>query len=189
MSTNTIRTSKIEILDNEGNVASEVTLSGGKAAIDSVPLDSGTYVFEGTLTQADILGMYASPIVAVPGKPGKTAILLGVQLKHNYSTLYYTDGGALTFATYDPATESVEETLMLVGSTIITEEDVETETYVQPSVYNLDAETGTAVGPLMDIPGVGICITNADAAFENGAEGNTLSYRIWCKYMDNFTEA
>lgn len=145
-------------------------------------LNDNTPMYEttGTLSQAQLVTMYTTPItlISAPGT-GKTIIVDSIEWLHSYSTADYTGGGDV-FIQYQTGSPVA---LVDIDKTILTAHSVLTG-YITPSAYGLDASAGTGLGydygAVSNIP---LSITNATAVFAAGNAANVLKYKIRYKIV------
>lgn len=128
----------------------------------------------GTLSQANIIAMNATPVTILPAASSTSAYIVeSVEFFHSYSTAAYTGGGDITVQ-YD----SGASVLMLLDVTLVTATS-NLKVYAEPILYTLDAGTGTGTGfNLSAAAGKSLSISNATAAFAAGNASNVLKYKI-----------
>lgn len=128
----------------------------------------------GVLTQAQLQAMSVTPVVLVPAPLSTQSLVVdSIEWSYIFATTAITGGGAIELQYASSAVNIVEsnKTLITGGASI--------RRYMKPSVYDLDASTGTANGfDLAAVAGEAIQLTNATAAFTAGAAGTTLGYKI-----------
>lgn len=143
---------------------------------DNTPMYEAT----GTLTQAQIISMYTTPIslISTPGT-GKTIIVDSIEWLHSYSTADYTGGEDVKIG-YG-ATTAIS--LALIDKTILTAHAILTG-YVTPAAYGLDAATGTGLGfDYGAAKNLALTITNGTGVFAAGNVANVLKYKIRYKIV------
>lgn len=125
----------------------------------------------GTLSQADILAMNATPIELVPAPgAGKAIIVDEVELLHSYSTTAYAAGEDVSVIYETTATA-----LMVIDKAFVTGTS-SLSTLVKPAIYvSTSTDTGFA---LSSNTNKAVQITNASTAFTGGAAANVIKYRI-----------
>ncbi len=84
MATNTVQTSQIQILDNEGDVAKTISLSGGEICIDGAPISTGTGDIGGSTGSTD------NALIRADGTGGSTI--------QSASQITINDSGKMTIA-------------------------------------------------------------------------------------------
>lgn len=140
-------------------------------------IEDGTTAYtkeiSGSLTQANLVAMNGTPVslLAAPAA-GYTHIIDEIEFFHDYDTAVYTGGGDISVK-YDGST-----VITLVDGTLVTG-NADTKRILRPVIYELDASTGTGLGfDAVTDAAKAIVITNADAAFADGAATNILKYKI-----------
>lgn len=153
-----------------------VTLSGdiSVASNGAVSLRPGLYQeVTGTLTQAQLISMFTTPITLVPA-PGAGLLIVPIEfsLQHVYSTAAYTGGGVISLKWHGSTTMVAAAATIVTGSS--------TASYlIRPSLFDLDNSTGTGTGLVTTaLPNLGLDVTNATAVFAAGNVANVLNYRI-----------
>lgn len=154
----------------------EITVAGNPLQID---LPEGSYcsnffsISTGTLSQANIKAMYATPIVliAAPGA-GKAIIVDEIELFHDYATAAYTAGDDVTINyTGSTAIFAIDKDIVLATS--------DAKVVMKPTIYDLDNSTATALGyDILTEANKGVTITNATQAFADGNAANLIKYSI-----------
>lgn len=127
----------------------------------------------GTLSQSNITGMNATPVelIAAPGA-GKVIVVKAIELFHDYAVAAYINGGDV-FVEYGGGVDIVGIDVALVT------EGSDSNRYIVPSVYQLDATTATSAGfSVAAHANAAVNITNATAAFANGDATNIIKYKI-----------
>ena len=127
----------------------------------------------GALTQANITSMYTTAIdlVASPGA-GKIIIVDEVEILHTYATAAYTGGGDVTIRYSTPTT------IILPDVTLVTAAS-STNRIMQPTIYTLDATTGTAIGfDMVTNAAKSVQISNLSGVFGAGNASNILKWRV-----------
>ena len=127
----------------------------------------------GTLTQANIIAMNATPVtlVAAPGA-GKLIIVDEIELFHDYATAVYSAGGdvSIQYAT-SAAPVSVIDVAVVTAS-------ADANFILKPSAsYTSSASTSSATD-LSTSVNKAIEITNATAAFADGNASNIFKFRV-----------
>jgi hypothetical protein len=127
----------------------------------------------GSLSQAQIQTLHSVGAVLVAAPAAGTAIIVDeVHFKYNYSTAAFTGGGVISLAYTSGATIMELAASLLTGGSSIGR-------FAKPSVYNLDASTGTATGfDLLSAAAEGLSLSAASADFAAGNAASTLDYRI-----------
>lgn len=129
----------------------------------------------GTLTQAQILGMFAEPVVLIPAYVEENAAIVvdEVQICHVFEDTAYDDGGDISI-TYGGGGDEI----LALDVSIVDGGDT-SEVVAKPNVYDRDDTTGDDAGfGLEDKFGVGIVVTNATEPFSAGHADNVVHYRI-----------
>jgi len=127
----------------------------------------------GTLSQANIQAMYATPIVLVAAQGAGTLIVVDeIELLHTYSTTAYTDGGdvSIQYTTSAIAVSVVDVAVVTVAASA--------NFIIKPSAAYTSTGTASSATDLSTSINKGIQITNATAAFATGNAANILKYRV-----------
>lgn len=129
-------------------VSGDATLSAAGVLTVTSAFSSVTY----DLTPANIIGMFAAPVVIVAGQAGKTIEFLGATVVYDYDTATYGGGGAVgvveeTSGTALSGTIAAAESFGAAGDKL--------------------AEIKPVATTIAPTAGKGLCITNADGAFTN----------------------
>lgn len=183
---------------NGSNVATDVAMSGDatlantgaitiannavttakilNANVTGAKLASDVYAtVEVSLTQANIIAMGVTPVELLPAASAGTAYIIdSVEMFHSYSTAAYTGGGDVQIQ-YDSGASAI----MLFADTIVTAAS-SAHSYSWPTVYHLNASTGTANGGIDLAAAVAksVTITNAGGAFAAGNAANILKVKL-----------
>lgn len=125
----------------------------------------------GTITQAQMLALSTPVTLIAAGGAGTVHIVDEIELLHTYSTAAYATGSdvSIEYATTGDDIVLIADSFFTAGASA--------NTIIKPSVYDLDASTGT---------GSGLDVTlNADKAvqiiasnFTNGNAANIFKYRV-----------
>ena len=136
----------------------------------------GTWTFKeatGTLSQTNITAMNGTPVelIAAPGA-GKAIIVKDIELFHDYAVAAYINGGDVSIEWGDGVD------IVLVNSGVVTE-GADSNRYIIPNAFDLDASTGTSDGFSMAAHlNQNVRVTNATAAFANGDATNIIKWKI-----------
>jgi hypothetical protein len=176
------------LVGSAGNVATSVTMSGdatiiasgaltiGANAVTSSKLATNVMVISSTvsLTQANIIAMGVTPVeILAAASAGTYYVIDQVEFIHTYSTAAYTGGGDVQLQ-YDSGAVAIA----LFADTIITAAS-SSNTVVKPTLYGLDASTGTSEGfAVAGAVAKSVTITNAGGAFADGNAANIAKLRI-----------
>lgn len=164
-------------VDTSSSIASQITTAGAvvMADLDSAILKEAT----GSLTQANITGMNATPVELIAAPAAGSAIVVDeIELFHDYATAAYTSGGdvSIKYGT-SGAVITLVDVAFVTGTSDINR-------WIRPTIYNLDASTGTATGfDILTAAATNVSITNATAAFANGNASNIIKWRIRYKVV------
>lgn len=135
---------------------------------------AGSLETSGSLTQSQIQGMNATPVTLLAtARPNQAYIIDSIEYFHSFSTLAYAGGGDVAVQ-YDTGA-----TVIALADVALVTGGANLRTYAVPTIYNLDASTGTATGfNLANAAGKSVTITNASAAFTAGNAANVLKYKL-----------
>lgn len=125
----------------------------------------------GTLSQSDIVGMYATPVTLIPAPgAGRCVVVDEVELFHSYATAAYTGGEdiLLQYNTTAANVITMDKTIVTATSSLAS--------YARPTVYvSTSSDTGFS---LTANANKAVEITNGTAAFSAGDAANVIKYRI-----------
>lgn len=172
------------LVGSSGNVATSVALSGdvtvsnaGVTAIGAgkvtLAMNAAAVVKEatGTLTQANLVAIGTPISLIAAGGAGTAHIVDEIEFFHSYSTTQYATGADVQFEY-----ETSGDNIALVDSTAVTAATSNTF-IIKPSVYDLDASTGTAKGfDITSNANKGIFVSGSN--FSNGNVANVVKWRI-----------
>lgn len=135
---------------------------------------AGTLEATGTLTQANLISMFTTPVTLLQtARPTQAYIVSSLELFHSYSTAAYTGGGDVAIQ-YDTGASPI----LLFDVAIVTG-GANARRYAIPTIYDLDSSTGTATGfDLTNAMGKSISITNAAGVFAAGNAANVLKWKL-----------
>lgn len=165
-------------IGNASNIATDTAVTGDISLSNTgvATLSSAIYVdLVGALTQAQILTLNSVPVTLLAASAAGTAYVIDeMEVFHSYSTAAYTGGGDLSLR-YGAAGDAIldfDSTLITATSSFHGES--------KPTLYNLDASTGTAKSGY-DLAGAtakALVLNAASADFGAGNAANVLKYRI-----------
>lgn len=139
-----------------------------KVISDGIQFDTA-----GALTQAQIIAMFTTPVtlIAAPGA-GKAIIVDEIEFFHDFDTAAYTGGGDVSVEYGSGADVVLADATLITGA-------ADAKTLARPTIYDLDATTGTGIGfDMAAQANQALRITNATAVFAAGSALNVLKYRI-----------
>lgn len=175
------------ILLGAGTTVPTVTAVTGDVTIDNTGVTAigaakvtvamqGTAVMieaTGTLSQANIQGMNASPVslISAPGA-GKLNIVDEIELFHDFATAAYTNGGDVTIQ-YNTSAKPIQvlDVAWVTGGS-------DTNLLVKPSASYTSSASTSSETDLSGSINKAIEITNATAAFATGNASNIIKYRL-----------
>lgn len=175
---------------NSSNVATDVAVTGdvtisntgvtaigaNKVTASMLAATIGVQTISATvsLTQANIQAMGVTPVTLLAAASAGTYYVIDqVEFIHTYSTAAYTGGGDVTLQ-YDSGAVAIID----FADTIITAAS-SSNTLSKPTIYNLDASTGTAEGfAVVGATAKSVTITNAGGAFAGGNAANIAKLRL-----------
>ena len=145
----------------------DITASG--LVIDGVELLFKT----GTLSNANLTGMYATPVelIAAPGL-AKAIIMHRAFLQHEYSTAAFTGGGSIVIQYDDTANGAGIQATNDISSGLLT------AAFQRGQMQNGQLPDTLTV----NYENIGIYISNTSAAFATG--DGTASYVLWYSLID-----
>ncbi len=168
------------LVGNVSNVATDVAMSG-VVAIDNAgatsftsTVSAGTVSATVSLTQANIQAMGVTPVeILAAAAAGTYYVVDQVEVIHTYATAVYTGGGDVQLQ-YDSGAVAI----VLMADTIVTAAS-SSKTVMKPTIYNLDASTGSAEGfAVAGAVAKSVTITNAGGAFAAGNAANIVKIRV-----------
>lgn len=135
---------------------------------------AGTLEASGTLTQANLISMFTTPVTLLPvSRANQAYIIMSVEFFHSYSTAAYTGGGDIQIQ-YDTGASAImlNDVALVTGASNL-------RTYSNPTIYQLDASTGTSTGyNLANALAKSVTITNLTAVFAAGNAANVLKWKL-----------
>lgn len=135
---------------------------------------AGTLEASGSLTQAQIISMFTTPVTLLPtSRANQAYILMSVEYFHSFSTSAYTGGGDVQLQ-YDTGASAIvlNDVALVTGGANL-------RTYSTPTIYQLDASTGTSTGfNLANALAKSVSITNLVGVFAAGNAANVLKWKI-----------
>ncbi len=165
------------IVGSAGTVPTSVAMSGDATIIASGAVTIAPAIYKRTavsLTQANIIAMGVTPVQILPAASAGTYYrIISVEFLHTYSTAQYSGGGDVMLQ-YDSGAVVIVD----FADTIITAAST-SQTLVVPTIYNLDASTGTSEGfALGGAVAKSVTITNAGGAFAAGNVANIAKVAV-----------
>ena len=170
------------LVGSAGTVPTAVALSGDATLVASGALTIAPAIYKKTsvsLTQANIIAMGVTPVQLLAAAAAGTYYVIDlVEVLHTYSTAAYTGGGdvAIQYDAGAVAIADLDVTLVTAASSF--------NGLSKPSLYDIDASTGTAKSgfDLANAVAKSVTITNAGGAFAAGNASNilkvSLTYRV-----------
>ena len=155
-----------------GVVSSADTILGALQKIDGN--NAGARVANVTVTAANIAAMNGAPVTLIAAPAAGVAIVVDeITAFHDFAVAAYTNGGDVSILYGDAgAVINLFDVTLISGG-------ADTQTVARPTIYDLDAATGTAIGfNLVDKAAVAVKITNATAAFATGDVANILKLQV-----------
>lgn len=173
------------LVGSAGNVATSVAVTGdvtiGNTGVTAIGTSKVTASMTapavlkeatGTITQAQILAL-DTPVSLVAAQGAGTVIVVDeVEFFHSYSTAVYATGADLQVEYETSGTD-----IVLVDSGLVTAA-ASKSVVIKPSVYNLDASTGTSEGFDVTSQANKAVQIKAASAFTNGNVANVLKYAV-----------
>ncbi len=185
----TALTSAHLLVGSGSNVATDVAVSGVVTLANTGAFSFASTVSAGTisstvsLTQANIQAMGVTPVELLAAAAAGTYYVIDqVEFIHTYSTAQYSGGGDVQIQ-YDSGAVAI----VLFADTIITAAS-STQTVVQPTIYDLDAATGSSNGfAVAGAVAKSVTITNAGGAFAAGNAANIAKVRLTYRVVTALT--
>lgn len=122
-----------------------------------------------SLSAADIIAMYATPVAIVPAVPGKAIILDSMEFDITRTSTAFTGGGVVAVQYNSTANGAGTATTATIAATVVTGAAGRTITARIPVVQS-DIATAS-------ITGIGLYISNATAAFAAGTGTATVKVK------------
>lgn len=165
------------LVGSAGTVPTSVAMSGDATIVASGAVTVAPAIYKSTsvsLTQANIVAMGVTPVELLPAAAAGTAYIIDeIEFLHTYSTSAYTGGGDVQIQ-YDSGAVAI----VLYNDTIVTAAS-SSHTVIQPTIYDLNASTGSAEGfATAGAVAKSVTITNAGGAFAAGNAANIVKVKL-----------